>query len=169
MATTPIALNSTYNTDIFGMVRRMNRFIEEVVLSQSAGVAKTSQFDVARIKSYITAVRTYLAWVLAQPELDLPETGPRITGLPVSPVIPQLENESLYDLAVMFELAREELANSQSSRMSSNLIAFDAVRLTALLDKSDKFIDDYILVVDPLDLPETSPGALLAGPGKPGV
>ncbi len=159
----------TYNTDVFGFVRRMNRFIEEIVKSQSSGVSKTSAFDVGRAQSYIGALRGYLAWVIGQPELDLPETGPRAVSLPGSPVIPQLENESLYDLAVLFELARDELANSQSSRLSSNLISFDAKRLVAVLDKADAFISNYVLVIDPLDLPETSPQAVVTGPGRTGV
>jgi hypothetical protein len=159
----------TYNTDVYGLVRRINRFIEEVVKSQSSGVSKTSTFDVSRMRSYIMAMRAYLNWVTSQPELDLPETGPRPTNLPVSPVIPLIENESLYDVAVLFELARDELANSQSSRMSSNLIGFDAARFTAILDKSDKFIDEYVTAVDPLDLPETSPSKEVTGKGMQGV
>ena len=159
----------TYNTDVFGFVRRMNRFIEEIVKSQSSGVSKTSTFDVGRAKTYIGALRGYLAWVTGQPELDLPETGPRAVTLPGSPEIPQMENESLYDLAILFELARDELANSQSSRLSSNLIGFDANRLTAILDKADAFINNYVLVIDPLDLPETSPQSTVTGQGRLGV
>lgn len=170
MATTPKnTLGSTYNTDVFGFVRRINRFIEEVFKSQSSGVSKTSTFDVTRAKTYITALRGYLAWVVGQPELDLPETSSRAIALPASPVIPQMENESLYDLAVLLELARDELSNSQSARMSSNLIGFDAGRLVAILDKVDAFIDDYILVIDPLDLPETSPQTEMTGDGRLGV
>jgi hypothetical protein len=160
---------ATYNTDVYGLVRRINRFIEEVVKSQSSGVSKTSTFDVARMRSYIAAMRAYMNWVTTQPELDLPETGPRPTALPPSPVIPLIENESLYDVAVLFELARDELAHSQSSRMSSNLIGFDASRFTAILDKADKFIDEYVTLVDPLDLPETSPSKEVTGKGLLGV
>lgn len=162
-------VNITYNTDVYGLVRRINRFIMEVVKSQSSGVSKTSTFDVARMRSYIAAMRAYLTWVTTQPELDLPETGPRPTELPVSPVIPMIENESLYDVATLFELARDELAASQSSRMSSNLIAFDATRFVAILDKAEKFIDDYVVLVDPLDLPETSPAQAMQGKGLLGT
>lgn len=159
----------TYNTDVFGFVRRINRFIEEVFKGASSGVSKTSQFDVARAQSYITALRGYLAWVIGQPELDLPETSSRAIALPVSPKIPGIENESLYDLAVLLELARDELANSQSSRLSSNLIPFDAKRLESILDKADAFIANYVLVIDPLDLPETSPAYPMAPGGLTGV
>ena len=157
-------VNMTYNTDVYGLVRRINRFIMEVVKSQSSGVSKTSVFDVARMRSYISAMRAYLLWVTSQPELDLPETGPRPTELPVSPVIPMIENESLYDVATLFELARDELAH-----MSSNLIGFDAARFTAILDKADKFIDEYVVLVDPLDLPETSPAQEMQSKGLVGV
>ena len=159
----------TYNTDVFGVVRRINRFIEEIFLSASSGVSRTSVFDVARAKSYIGAIRAYVTWVVSQPELDLPETGPRAINLPASPVIPTIENESLYDLAILFELSRDELANSQSSRLSSNLIKYDRDRLVALLDKADAFITNFIQVVDPLDLPESSPMANVSGPGRQGV
>ena len=164
----PSATN-TYNTDIFGLVRRINRFIVEMSKSQSSGVSKTLSFDVTRATSYITAVRVYLDWVTAQPELDLPETGPTSISLPVSPTIPEMENESTYDLCILLELARDELANSQSSRLSSNLIAFDASRLIAILDKADNFIASYVLIVDPLDQPETSPSHPMTGPGRGGV
>lgn len=159
----------TYNTDIFGLVRRINRFIEEVVKCQSSGVSKTTSFDVARMKSYIVAMRAYLAWTTSQPELDLPETGPRQVALPTNPVIPMIENESLFDVATLFEIARDELAHSQSSRMSSNLIGFDANRFTAILDKADKFIDEYVVTIDPLDLPETSPSKEMPVQGLKGV
>lgn len=159
----------TYNSDVRGIVRRINRFIQEIYLSQSSGVSKSSTFDVARSVSYISAVRSYVQWVVGQPELDLPETGPLAIDLPVNPVIPDMENESLYDLAAMLETARNELASSQSSRMSSNLIQFDQLRLEAILDKADLFITSYIQVVDPLDLPESSPQTLVTGPGKTGV
>lgn len=160
---------STYNTDVYGLVRRINRFLEEIVKSQSSGVSKTLSFDVTRAKSYISAIRSYMAWVISQPELDLPETSARILALPAAPAIPLIENESLYDLAVLLELSRDELSNSQSSRISSNLISFDIQRLTAVLDKADAFITNYITTVDPLDLPESSPSQPMTGLGKVGV
>lgn len=50
----------TYNADVRGIVRRINRFIQEIFLSQSSGVSKSSAFDVARAVSYIGAVRSYV-------------------------------------------------------------------------------------------------------------
>ena len=169
MATTPVVA-TTYNTDIYGLYRRINRAIEEVVKSVSSSVSQTSAFDVTRAKSYISAVRAYTDWVVAQPVLDLPETAPQAMPLaPASPTIPFIENESLFDLATLLSLARDELVGSQSARMPANLIKFDESRLRAVLAKADAFINDYITVVDPLDLPESSPMAAVSGPGRTGV
>jgi hypothetical protein len=80
-----------------------------------------------------------------------------------------MENESMFDLCALFEIARDELANSQSSRLSSNLLVVDKNRLTAVLDKASAFIASYVTVVDPLDQPETSPMTAVTGPGRQGV
>lgn len=166
MATTP---QLTYNTDVYGIVRRINRFIEEVTKSVSSNVSGTNSFDVSRAKSYVAAIRSYAGWVTGQPALDLPETAPRSIALPVSPVIPPMENESMLDLATLFELARDEISGSQSSRVGAGLMASDLKRLTAILDKADAFIVGYITVVDPLDVPESSPMSPMTGPGRTGV
>ena len=106
---------------------------------------------------------------MSQPALDLPETGPSFIDLPTPPVVPLFENESLFDLCVLLELARDELSNSQSSQLSSNLIGYDSVRLMAIIGKAQKFITDYITVIDPLDQPETSPSTPTTGKGLLGV
>jgi hypothetical protein len=162
---TAAKLNRTANTDVYGLVRRINRFIVEIMKSQSSGVSQTISFDVQRARSYLGAVVAYHDWVVAQPSLDLPETGPSFIDLPSPPVVPLFENESLYDLCMLLELAREELA----SQLSSNLISFDSSRLMAIIGKASKFITDYVTVVDPLDQPETSPMTLTTGQGLLGV
>lgn len=169
MATATSGQNRTANTDVYGLVRRINRFIIEIMKSQSSGVSQTISFDVARARSYLGAVVSYHDWVVAQPLLDLPETGPTYIDLPTPPVVPLFENESLYDLCVLLELARDELSNSQSSQLSSNLISFDSARLLAIIGKASKFITDYVTVVDPLDQPETSPMTASTGKGITGV
>jgi hypothetical protein len=169
MASTTQKLNRTANTDVYGLVRRINRFIVEIMKSQSSGVSQTISFDVQRARSYLAAVVAYHDWVVAQPSLDLPETGPTFIDLPAPPTVPMFENESLYDLCMLLELAREELANSQSSQLSSNLISFDSSRLMAIIGKASKFITDYVTVVDPLDQPETSPMTASTGQGLLGV
>jgi hypothetical protein len=164
-----ITATETYNTDVYGIVRRANRYIVELVKSQSSGLTKTVGFDVIRAKSYIKSLRSYHDHAVGDPSLDLPETGPTSIALPSNPVIPPMENDSIFDLVTLLELARDELVNSQSSRMSTNLIGYDSVRFLAILDKADNFIDKYVLVVDPIDQPETSPSQPMTGPGSRGV
>src|SRR5574337_1752380 len=169
MATTAPVVGVTYNTDIYGFVRRLNRFIVEIFKAQSSGVSVTQAFDATRALSYLASIEAYRAWVTSQPILDLPETAPQSINLPVSPELPLIENESLYDLATLMELMRDELANSQSSRLPTNLMPADNARLTALLAKANSFINDYIGKIDPLDLPESSPMEPMSGKGNTGV
>jgi hypothetical protein len=158
-----------YNTDVHGLIRRMDRFMVEIFKAASGNISHTSGADTTRAKSYIKAVRSYLDWMTSQPALDLPETAPRPIQIPPVPSIPLIENESLFDLATLFELAREELANSQSARQPTGISTHDEVRVKALLDKAEQFIDNYISVIDPLDLPETAPNAPMAPAGKMGT
>lgn len=158
-----------YNHDICGLHRRMNRFIEELVKSVSSSTSQVNSFDISRLQSYLGALRAYRDWVVAQPQLDLPESHPKQHELLADPEVPQLENESIGDVIRMMELAREELVNSQSARDPAGLNQFDLSRLTAVIDKIDAFLTSYVNVATPLDLPESSPQAALSGPGRKGV
>jgi len=161
--------NQTCNTDIDGLVRRANRVIFEISRSQSSNVSQTISFDVTRSKSYVDGLRRYIQHVVSQPLLDLPETGPTLVDLPPKIVIPAMENESSYDMCVMVKLLVDEASDSQSSRLPSNFIPFDTARFNAILDKMDAFINNFITVVDPLDLPESSPGMALTPSGLRGI
>jgi hypothetical protein len=158
-----------YNHDVAGLQRRINRFIEEFAKSQSSPWSEVLAHDFNRAKSYLNALRAYKAWVVAQPQLDLPETHPRQHVLEENPAIPEIENESVRDLVVLFELLRDELINGQSARIGSGLIAFDAIRFDAVVTKTEAFLDDYVAPATPLDLPETSPMKAITPPGATGV
>lgn len=160
--------NFTYNSDIFSLARRLNRFIEELVKSQSSGVSQTMPFDVTRVKSYLDSIEAFAAWVVAQPLLDLPETGPQKMELPTAPDLPPLENESVYDIVVLLDILRDELTNSQSSRLSSNLIKYDFLRFKDTVQKIRNLIS-YIEASEPLDLPESSPRQEMTGAGRTGI
>ena len=160
--------NKTCNTDIDGFVRRANRYIMEVAKAQSSSVSGTMSFDVARAKSYITGLRKYMTYITSQPILDLPETGPSEIDLPPKIVVPRMENDSSYDLCALLKLTVDELSDSQSSRIPTNLLPFDKLRIVAILDRADNFIENFIKVVDPLDNPETSPGTPSTGSGLRG-
>ena len=169
MATTQTRqATSTYNTDVHSIVRRYNRMIVETIKSQSSGISYAIPFDVTRMRSYVAAMKAYQAFVVSQPLLDCPETGPTELPLPPNPETPMIENESGFDIVQLIEIARDELSNSQSSRMPTNLMKFDYDRQTSYLEKIGTLLD-YIGVAEPLDLPESSPMAGVSGPGLRGV
>jgi hypothetical protein len=147
----------------------MNRFIEEVQKSVSSGVSFSNEFDISRLKSYLDSVDRYHAWIKAQPQLDLPETSPRAYTLPAPPPDQDVENEDLGDVLRMFSLARDEVINSQTSRLGSGILAPDSARLTAVVQKVRAFLLDYIVPTQPLDLPESSPQDPMTGSGRTGV
>ena len=159
----------TYNHDIAGLWRRMNRFIVELAKSQSNPSSQVKEFDQTRMATYLEAVNSYTDWIVAQPLLDLPETHPRLIDLPAPEDYSVPENESLMDMITMIELARDELAHGQSSRNASGLNKFDEKRLRDVMAKAQAFLTEYIEVVTPLDLPESSPMQVMTGHGHKGV
>ena len=160
---------STCNTDLSSLYRRINRFIVEVTKSQSSGLSLTSSFDTSRALSYLDSLRGYITWMIQQPLLDLPETGPMELVLEKSPDLPFFENESLYDICVLFEILRDELVNSQSARMSSGLTQHDHTRAVSIIQKIENLITQYIATQEPLDLPESSPMREITGAGRTGI
>ena len=158
----------TYNIDVHSIVRRYNRILEEIARSQSSGVSFTNPFDVNRIASYVVAMRNFQNFVVSQPLLDCPETGPTELPLPANPQMPVLENESMMDVINLVEIARDEIANSQSSRMPTNLLKFDKDRQDSYLAKIEQLMM-YVASSEPLDLPESSPMQDVTGQGRQGV
>ena len=126
-------------------------------------------FDQVRLASYIGAIKAYVAWIVSQPQLDLPETSPRVYALDENPSYELVENEAVVDVVRMLELVRDEVVNSQSARQSSGLIGFDEKRLLAVINKVEAFLNTYIKEVTPLDLPESSPMRSAATGGKTGI
>lgn len=158
-----------FNDDIVGIYRRFNKFIVELDKSASANVADVNDHDIKRFLSYIDNMTAYIDWVVGQPQLDLPETNPKLINLEAPPSIQGVENLMIRDLARLFERARDEVTNSQSARNATGLIKFDEGRIRAVLEKADNYIDSYIANVTPIDLPESSPNSPSSGPGRTGI
>lgn len=160
----------TQNHDIAGLCRRARRFKYEWAKSASGNVAAVSQFDADRLRSYLGGLRAYVSWVQSQPELDLPEThGERMYDLGDMEKLPQVENEAVVDMMNLFDVLELELMSSQSSRLHSKLISHDERRLLTLMDKMERFLEDYIMQIQPLDLPESSPLQAGVGAGRTGI
>jgi len=157
------------NHDIAGLHARINRFIEEVHKSVSSGTSQVNKFDQDRLATYLNAIDTYHAWVIGQPQLDLPETHPQSIELEANPATPDAENENANDVIRLLAITRDELVNSQSARDAAGLNKYDSARLTAVISKVRAFLNDYISKVTPLDLPESSPQSAQTGPGRTGI
>lgn len=156
----------TLNLDVVGIANRINRFINELQMSQSSNVSLTLEADKVRFSSYVTALRFLVGHVVAEPQLDLPETNPLFYDVRDTPALLDVENENVQHLSLLLKTAKDELMLSQSSRLSTGLISFDRDRFLAILDKCENYLSDYVQNATPLDLPESSPRAALQGPGK---
>jgi hypothetical protein len=159
----------TYNHDIVGIWNRMNRFMEEIQKSQSSNDSLTKQSDITRIETYLDAIDRYHAWVVGQPELDLPKTTPRLYKLDDWVQDQVIENDDLDDLSRLFRLARDEIALSESSRSGAGLSKHHSAILTALITKARDFLNNYIKQTTPLHLPESTPLHAMSGPGRVGA
>jgi len=157
------------NHDIVGLYNRINRFIYESMHCTASNTSEVNEFDVKRLKQYLEAVIAYHDHVISQPQLDLPETSPRFYTLKEKPVMLVIENESIADCCRLFEICRDELINSQSTRVPAGLIVYDSERLMAIIDKITAFITDYVEKITPLDLPESSPREALTPKGRTGL
>lgn len=157
------------NHDIVGLYNRLNRFIVELIKSVSSQTSEMNEFDQARLAEYLRAIDTYHAWVIGQPHLDLPETAPRDYELEEVPATPETENESVNDAVRLLILARDELINAQSARNPANLNKFDSARLSSMITKTRNFLEQYIIPITPLDLPESSPQEKTTGSGLTGI
>jgi hypothetical protein len=161
----------TYNHDVSGICRRMHRFTYELYKCVSAGGAFVNEFDQDRWGQYLDAADVYISHCVAQPQLDLPESHPRLIDVELLPdeQIMSVENESIVDAMYLMKLSIVELMDSQSSRMGAGLLPFDERRARALISKARHLLNDYVAVVQPLDLPESSPAHAMSGEGQKGI
>lgn len=157
------------NMDIAGLVRRIRRFKYEVNKCVSAALMHTTQADVDRFTSYLNALMTYFDWMVSQPQQDLPEWHPKDIDLGEAESLPVPENEALADLTVQLEGLEYEVGYSQSARMHTSIMAHDEKRFRDITTKIGDFIRDYIEVIQPLDMPESTPKREMTGPGRRSV
>lgn len=157
------------NHDVVGLYNRINRFLVELFKAVSSQTSEMNEFDQGRLEKYLAAIDTYSKWVTDQPQLDLPETAPKLYALEEPPEVTVVENENINDVIRILTLCRDELINSQSARTPAGLNAFDSSRLTAIVAKVRAFLETYIKPITPLDMPESSPKAESSGSGITGI
>ncbi len=159
----------SYNLDVVYINDKICRYAGEVIKAVSANLAHVNTFDMTRALKYLDDLDAAVAYVLAQPQLDMPETHPRERKLQAFPEVPNMENDELDHTVRLLESARLEVINSQSSRMAAGLQPFDALRVSAMVAKNRAWLLDFVSARSPMDLPETSPQQLITGPGTGGV
>ena len=156
-------INYTYNADIQSMSDKINRFIIEAGLSESANVHIMSPFDLTRFNAYLESIRQLQSWVNATPMLDLPNTYPRKWCMKSVEQVPQMESDGIRMLIRLLETMRDELIRGQSSRVASGFNEFDNTRLTAIIDKTQALLDAGPNAA--MDYPNSSPLTTIVGAG----
>lgn len=155
-----------YNHDLASLVKRLRRFKFELYKSVSANLSELSDNDVNRLRSYLEAAKAFKSWMVAQPELDLPETSPHEYEIAEEEEREEIENDDADMVITMMDLLEREMVGSQSGRRSTGLISHDAVRFDSVIAKVEAFLDNYVAVANPLDLPESAPRNGLSGAGR---
>ena len=157
------------NQDLVGLLVRLARFKEEALKSVSSSSSELNQFDTTRLKAYLAAMTSYLNWVVAEPQLDLPESAPKDYTVPDAPPSQEVESEIIADVGRLLDVCYKEALDSQSARKAAGIIGFDESRVRAVIAKIGSYLDNYVANQTPLDLPESSPAVTSTGPGRTGT
>jgi hypothetical protein len=160
---------SIYNLDCTYLADKIARYAEEVQKSVSSSVAFVNEFDMARLMNYLTDLDAAVAYIIAQPQIDLPESHPMMQPIQAFPAMTNMESDEWDHVVRLLRAGYIELVNSQSARLGAGLMPFDAKRITALVAKCRAWLTDYVAARMPMDLPETSPQQLMPAQGRLGV
>ena len=158
-----------YNLDVTYLADKLARYAAEVQMSVSSNVAFVNQFDMDRLQNYLTDIDRAMAYILDQPQLDLPESHPMLHPIQPFPAMRDMESDEWDHVVRLLRSGYIELVNSQSSRLGAGLMPFDARRVTALVAKTRQWLTDYVTARSPMDLPETSPQQAMSPAGSAGV
>ena len=133
--------DGTYNTDVVTITNKLNRFIAEAYMSESASVHFLNEFDLVRFQAYLTRIVASQQWIVDTPQVDNPSIYPRFHKIPVWNDVPQIESDAIRTMIRGLEQMRDELIMCQSSRVSSGLLLKDNERLTANLDRTQALLE----------------------------
>jgi hypothetical protein len=172
-------VKSMNNSNMVGLVERIDESLVEMLLSTSASVNEFREADQIRINTYFTAWETLVAFMAGDPELDSPQTSPQ--KVPVvfksnldmiidedgqeQPIVQDPENKALRDLTRDMRTLMGEMALSNSRRLPNGISPHDEKRFVMHLSKMRSYMSQYVGEVTPLDLPETSPAHAESGHG----
>ena len=169
MAESSVFPAGVYNLDVTYLADKIARYAGEVQMSVSSNVAFVNEFDMGRLQNYLDDIDAAIAYVTAQPQLDLPESHPMMNAIQPFPAMRDMESDEWDHVIRLMRSGYIELVNSQSSRLGAGLMPFDARRVSSLVAKTRAWLNDYVSKRSPMDLPETSPQQVMSPPGKLGV
>ena len=169
MAESSVFPAGVYNLDVTYLADKIARYAGEVQMSVSSNVAFVNEFDMGRLQAYLDDIDAAIAYVTAQPQLDLPESHPMMNAIQPFPAMRDMESDEWDHVIRLMRSGYIELVNSQSSRLGAGLMPFDARRVSSLVAKTRAWLNDYVSKRSPMDLPETSPQQSMSPAGKLGV
>ena len=158
-----------FNLDVTYLADKLARYAGEVQMSVSSNVAFVNEFDMDRLQKYLTDIDRAVAYVLDQPQLDMPESHPMMHPIQAFPEMRNMESDEWDHVVRLLRAGYIELVNSQSARLGAGLMPFDARRISALIAKTRQWLNDYVSERSPMDLPETSPQQTMSPAGQAGV
>ena len=158
-----------YNLDCTYLADKLARYAGEVQQSVSSNVAFVNEFDMERLKNYLLDIDRAVAYIIGQPQIDLPESHPMQHPIQPFPAMRDMESDEWDHVVRLLRSGYIELVNGQSARLGAGLLAFDARRVTALVAKCRAWLEDYVAARLPMDLPETSPQQTMSPTGRLGV
>lgn len=158
-----------YNHDVAAICRVTTRIGIELHKSVSSSTSGMNKFDIERLKRNTNACRSLINWVVAEPQMDLPESHPLAIELPDPTKFEAVESDSINLALDLCHVCEIELLNSQSARSAAGMLKFDADRLYSILTKIDSLVDNHVVPATPLDLPESAPSVPGSGPGFGGT
>lgn len=161
--------SAIYNLDVTYLADKLARYTGEVQMSVSSNVAFVNEFDMARLQQYLTDIDRAVAYVLDQPQLDMPESHPMLHSIQPFPPMRDMESDEWDHVVRLLRAGYIEIVNSQSARLGAGLMPFDARRITALVAKTRQWLTSYVAERSPMDLPETSPQQTMSPAGQSGV
>lgn len=157
----PYTVKECSNHDIAGLVERVDEVIFELLKSQSSNLTDMKTFDRTRIGQYNQMLNRYASWIVAAPDVDVPETHPR--AYPIKYISEgqsiEVENKAIRDLVRLYQAVIIELCNSQSARAANSLTTHDKRRFDLLMQKVENFLADYVDETQPIDMPESAPSS----------
>ena len=159
-----LPITYTYNHDVQSLSDKINRFIIEVGLSESANIHIINEFDMIRFNAYLEGIRILQTWINATPQLDLPNTYPRKFCMTTVQDVPTMESDGARMIIRLLELLRDELIRGQSSRAASGLNIYDNERFTATIAKLQALLDTATGAVG-TDYPNSTPLVPVVGSG----